>query len=88
MAELDSIIEYPLDFPIKVMGLNEPEFVALVSALVLQYAPDFDLATLESRPSREGKYVSLTATINATSREQLDDLYRALSSHPMVKMAL
>lgn len=88
MSELDSIIEYPIDFPIKVMGLNEPGFVALVSALVLQYAPDFDLATLEARPSREGKYVSLTATIRATSREQLDALYRALSSHPMVKMAL
>jgi putative lipoic acid-binding regulatory protein len=88
MSELDSIIEYPLDFPIKVMGLNHPEFALVVSALVQLHAPDFDPATLESRPSREGKYVSLTATINATSRAQLDELYRALTAHPLVKMAL
>jgi putative lipoic acid-binding regulatory protein len=56
--------------------------------VVLRHAPDFDAATMEMRNSREGKYLSLTATIRATSREQLDDLYRELCDHPMVKMVL
>jgi len=88
MPELDSIIEYPLDFPIKVMGLNQAGFKPAMMALVRRHAPDFDEATLETRPSREGKYVSLTVTIRAVSREQLDALYQALSDHPMVAMAL
>lgn len=88
MAELDSIIEYPLDFPIKIMGLNTPGFTPAMLALVRQHAPDFDAASLETRPSREGKYISLTVTIRATSRTQLDALYQALSDHPMVSMAL
>jgi len=88
VAELDSIIEYPLDFPIKIMGLNKPAFSPAMLALVREHAPDFDAASLETRPSREGKYISLTVTIRATSRTQLDGLYQALSDHPMVSMAL
>ena len=88
MSELDSIIGYPIDFPIKVMGLNRPEFVAAMTALVMRHAPDFDPATIEARPSREAKYLSLTMTIRATSRGQLDALYRELSDHTMVTMAL
>ena len=88
MSELDSIIEYPIDFPIKVMGLNCPEFTTAMTALVMRHAPDFDPATIEARPSREAKYLSLTMTIRATSREQLDSLYRELSDHSMVTMAL
>ena len=88
MANLDSIIEYPLEFPIKVMGLNHPDFAAEITALVRQHALDFDPASLTMRPSSGGKYLSLTVTINARNREQLDDLYRALSGHPMVKITL
>jgi len=88
MAELDSIIQYPLDFPIKIMGLNQPAFVPEMLALVRRHAPDFDAGSLETRPSREGKYVSLTIVIHAVSRAQLDSLYQALSDHPMVSMAL
>ena len=88
MAELESVIEYPLDFPLKVMGLNRPEFAPTIIALVQRHAPDFDPASVETRPSREGKYVSLTLTINAVSRQQLDALYQALSEHPMVTMTL
>jgi len=88
MSSLDSIIEYPLDFPIKIMGLNHPEFAAAVTALVQQHASDFDPTSLTARPSSGGKYLSLTVTINAKNRKQLDDLYRALSGHPMVKIAL
>lgn len=88
MTELDSLIQYPLDFPIKILGLNQPDFVPTMIALVRRHAPDFDAATLLTRPSREGKYVSLTVTICAVSREQLDGLYQALSDHPMVSAAL
>lgn len=84
----ESLIEYPSDFPIKIMGAAHPEFAQTMLAVVLQHAPDFDAASMEMRPSREGNYLSLTCTIRATSREQLDNLYRALSSHAMVKMVL
>lgn len=88
MADLDSVIEYPLEFPIKVMGHNRPEFQPAMTAVFLRHAPDFDATTTVVRTSREGKYLSLTMSINATSREQLDALYSELSDHPMVTMAL
>lgn len=88
MPELDSVIEYPLEFPVKVMGLNRPEFVPAMTAIVLRHAPDFDASTIMVRESREAKYLSLTMSINAVSREQLDALYGDLSEHPMVTMAL
>lgn len=88
MPELDSIIEYPLDFPVKIMGLNSSTFAPTMLQLVRRHAPDVDASTVETRPSREGKYVSLTVTIRAVSREQLDALYQALSDHPLVVMAL
>jgi putative lipoic acid-binding regulatory protein len=88
MPDLDSVIEYPLDFPVKVMGLNRPEFRPAMIALFLRHAPDFDESTIETRSSREAKYLSLTMSINAVSREQLDALYRDLTDHPMVTMAL
>lgn len=83
-----SAIEYPCDFPIKVMGTTQPGFAQTVADIVRRHAPDFDPSTLEMRSSREGKYLSLTATIRATSREQLDALYRELGDHPMVVMVL
>lgn len=88
MPDLDSVIEYPLEFPIKVMGLNTPEFRPAMIAVFRKHAPDFDDAKTEERSSREAKYVSLTMTINAVSRAQLDALYSELSDHPMVTMAL
>jgi putative lipoic acid-binding regulatory protein len=83
-----SIIEYPVDFPIKVMGKNAPGFAQAVTAIVVRHAPDFDPATIEMRPSRKNTYLSLTFVIRATSREQLDALYTELSGHPMVAMVL
>ena len=88
MTEQRSLIEYPTDFPIKVMGLTQPGFAQAVVSIVRQHAPDYDAATIELRNSREGKYLSLTCIIRATSREQLDALYRDLCDHPMVKMVL
>jgi putative lipoic acid-binding regulatory protein len=84
----ESLIEYPSAFPIKVMGAQAEGFVDAVVALARQFDPGFDPATVERRPSRAGNYLGLTLTITATSREQLDGLYRALSAHPLVKVVL
>jgi putative lipoic acid-binding regulatory protein len=84
----DSLIEYPCDFPIKVFGEAKPGFAQAIAVVVQVHAPDFDSATIEMRGSSNAKYISLTCTIRATSREQLDNLYRDLTSHPMVKMVL
>ena len=82
------LMQFPMDFPIKVMGRRVDSFADEVVAVVRAHAPDFDPATLEMRPSRNGNYLSLTATIRAESRPQLDALYRELSSHPLVKVVL
>lgn len=79
---------FPCTFPIKVMGRRQDGFAQAIATVVQRHAPDFDPATLEMRASSAGNYLSLTCTINATSREQLDDLYRDLSSHPMVRLVL
>jgi putative lipoic acid-binding regulatory protein len=70
------------------MGQTQPGFAQSILGVVLRHAPDFDAATMEMRNSRQGKYLSLTVTVRATSREQLDELYRELCDHPMVKMVL
>ena len=84
----DSLIEYPSDFPIKVMGKSNPDFAQTLTAVVLQFDPGFDPATIEMRPSKAGNYLGLTFTVRAISRQQLDDLYRALHEHPMVSIVL
>lgn len=84
----DSLIEYPSRFPIKVMGAKVEGFVAAIAYVARQFDPGFDETTIELRDSRGGNYLGITITVTATSREQLDDLYRALSSHPMVKVVL
>lgn len=81
-------LAFPVAFPIKIMGRRESGFTRAVIEIVTRHAPDFAPATIETRPSREGKYVSLTATVNATSQEQLDALYRELCDHPSVVMVL
>lgn len=83
-----SLIDYPSDFPIKIMGPKHDRFAQTIVDVVHRFDPGFDAATLEMRPSSKGNYLALTATVRATSRLQLDDLYRALSSHPMVKVVL
>jgi len=84
----ESPLTFPTPFPIKVMGRRVDDFAQAIVEVVRAHAPDFDSTTLELRTSREGNYLSVTATINATSREQLDNLYRALTSHPLVKIVL
>lgn len=83
-----SLIEYPSAFPIKVMGLHVEGFVEAMTTIALQFDPGFDRAGIETRPSKAGKYLGITLTVTATSREQLDELYRTLSTHPMVKVVL
>jgi putative lipoic acid-binding regulatory protein len=84
----DSLITYPCDFPIKIMGVTQDGFAQTMVDVVLLHDPEFDADRMEMRPSSKGNYLSLTVTVRATSREQLDNLYRALSSHPMVKVVL
>jgi hypothetical protein len=84
----DSLIDFPCDFPIKVFGVAQQDFAQAVAEAVQLHAPDFDAASIEMRASSTAKYLSLTCTVRVTSREQLDDIYRALSGHPMVKMVL
>ncbi len=84
----ESLIEYPSDFPIKIMGAMQDQFAQTMVELVTQHDPEFHAGKLEMRPSSGGNYLALTATVRATSREQLDNLYRELSSHPMVKFVL
>jgi putative lipoic acid-binding regulatory protein len=83
-----SLIEYPSDFPIKIMGPMHDDFTQTMIDVVLGFDPEFHVGKLETRPSSNGNYLAITATVRATSREQLDNLYRALTSHPMVKVVL
>jgi putative lipoic acid-binding regulatory protein len=84
----DSLIEYPCLFPIKVMGLKVDGMVHALTSIAEEFDPSFDASTIELRESTAGKYLGVTLHITATSREQLDNLYRQLSSHPMVKVVL
>jgi putative lipoic acid-binding regulatory protein len=84
----ESPLKFPCAFPIKVMGRTQDGFAQAIVAVVQRHAPDFDATAVEMRASSAGKYLSVTCTVNATSREQLDNLYRDLTSHPMVAMVL
>jgi len=84
----ESLIEYPCSFPIKGMGARGDGFAEAMVQIAQQFDPEYDPATLEMRPSKAGNYLSVTLTIRATSREQLDNMYLALTAHPMVKVAL
>jgi uncharacterized protein len=83
-----SLIEYPSDFPLKILGHAKPGFEESVLAAVKHHAPDFDDTTVEIKPSKKGKYLSMTCVIRATSRVQLDALYQALCDQPLVVMVL
>lgn len=84
----ESLIEYPSRFPIKVMGNKVDGLVHAITLIAAQFDPAFDASTIELRESKGGNYLGVTITVTATSREQLDELYRTLSTHPMVKVVL
>ncbi len=87
-VERASLIEYPSVFPIKVMGQKADGFVAAMVHVAQQFDPGFDMSRVELRESSAGRYQGITLNITATSREQLDELYRTLTTHPMVKVVL
>ena len=87
-APQKSLIDYPSLFPIKVMGQKVDGMVAAITSIAHHFDPKFDASTIELRESKGGKYLGVTITVTATSREQLDELYRTLSTHPMVKVVL
>ncbi len=84
----ETLLEFPCDFPIKVMGKRREGFAQLVVDIVLKHAPDFDAATVGMRASRNGNYLSVTCVVPAHSREQLDALYRELVAHPWIEIVL
>lgn len=84
----ETLLEFPCDFPIKIMGARHDAFAQSVLEIVVRHAPDFDAATTEMRVSKAGNYLSLTCTVRATSKAQLDALYRELTRHPDVKVVL
>jgi putative lipoic acid-binding regulatory protein len=84
----ESLFEFPCDFPIKIMGKTHPEFAETIVSVVRQFDNEVDATRVETRPSSGGNYTGLTVTVRATSRDQLDDIYRALTGHPMVKVVL
>lgn len=83
-----SLIDYPSDFPIKVVGRREPRLVQSIVDVVRKHAPDFDPASVEMRTSKNNTYLSITCVIRATSRAQLDALYQDLCDHPAVVWVL
>ena len=84
----ETLLEFPCDFPLKIMGAAGAGFAQAIAEVVARHAPDFDAAAMEMRPSKAGNYLSLTCTVRAVSQQQLDALYRELTAHPMVKVVL
>ena len=84
----ETLFEFPCDFPLKIMGAAQDGFAQAILEVVIRHAPDFDAATMEMRLSKGGNYLSLTCTVRATSRAQLDAIYMELSRHPLVKVTL
>ena len=84
----DTLFEFPCDFPIKVMGRDSPEFRAMAVALIESHTGPLEAERVQMAVSRNGRFVSITMTVNAQSRDQLDDIYRDVSGHPSILMAL
>lgn len=89
MSELrHTLLDYPCEFPLKIFGQQQAGFAQAVLEVISRHDPGFIAASMEMRASKNARYVSLTCTINATSREQLDAIYQELCDHPMVVMVL
>lgn len=85
---LERLLEFPVDFPLKIMGRRVDDFAQQVADLVLLHVPEFDPSTIELRVSSKGSYLSVTVVVRVQSREQLENLYRALATHPLVSIVL
>lgn len=84
----EALLEFPCDFPIKAMGYRSDDFKRVVADIIGRHTPDLDTTTLRTQDSRHGRYQSVTLTIRARSREQLDAIYQDLSAHERVVVAL
>ena len=82
------LIEFPCDFPIKVMGETQDDFAQTIITVIQTIVPTFDANHVEMRASSGGKYISLTCNVVVNSQKELDDIYRLLTAHPLVKFAL
>ena len=86
-SEEDPLMEFPCSFPIKAMGIAADDFDSLIVEIVRKHYPDIAEGAVKTKPSRQGKYISVTVTIEAQSREQLDNIYLELTAHERVLMA-
>ncbi|UOO83126.1 DUF493 family protein [Uruburuella testudinis] len=86
--EKTTLLEFPCTFPLKIMGAQHPEFESTILNVIRQHAPDTQAQHINTRPSSKGNYLGATAQVNVESQEQLDNIYRALTAHPMVKVVL
>lgn len=84
----ESLIEFPCEFPIKVMGKTQDNFSIEIINIIQKYVPGFDASKIEMKGSAKGNYTSLTCLCQVESKLQLDNIYRALTSHPLVKYVL
>lgn len=84
----ETLLTFPCDFPIKIMGKTHDAFAQTIAQIVIDHFPDYDPATMEMRASHASNYLSLTVTIRAENKTQIDNLYRALTAHPMVSLVL
>lgn len=87
-AAENELLTFPTDFPMKIMGATTPEFVSVVTDIARHHFEDFDDSTVKVGYSRTRKYTAVSIIVRARSREQLDDMYRACTSHPMIKVVL
>lgn len=85
---IEQLLEFPADFPIKVMGRQVEGFAQAISDLAREHVPDFDPASIELRLSSKGAFLSITLPLRVRSRAQLEAVYRALAAHPMVRVVL
>lgn len=84
----ESLLRFPCDFPIKIMGAGGPDFQRMVVGLVRWHAPDLDETRIRIQDSRSGRYQSVTVVVRARDRAQLDAIYHELSRHPQIALVL
>lgn len=84
----ETVLEFPCDFPIKMMGRDTPEFHSTARKIIEKHTGPLDDSAIQSNLSSKGRFVSITVTVNARSQQQLDDIYREVTAHEDVLMAL
>jgi putative lipoic acid-binding regulatory protein len=87
-SDQDTIMKFPCQFPIKVMGMASDDFDTMVDEIIKKHVTELPKDAAKSRLSQEGNYVAVTVTIEAESRQQLDNIYLDLTEHKKVLMAL